>query len=109
MWRITLHEALAFTVGEVAAFTARAFRDENTSTIDACGVELHKLHILQRQPRTQHHGVAVASANVCRGTREVCAAVTACRQNGLCGAKLMDRPVLKRQGNDATAGPVLVH
>ena len=62
--RIALHEALALAIGEVGAFTARAFRDQHTGAIDAGGVELHELHVLQRQAGAQHHGVAVAGAGV---------------------------------------------
>ena len=62
--RIALHEALAAGVGEVAALAARAFRDQHAGAVDAGGVELHELHVLQRQAGAQHHGVAVARAGV---------------------------------------------
>ena len=62
--RVALHEALALAVGEITALAARAFGDQHAGAVDAGGVELHELHVLQRQPGAQHHGVAVAGAGV---------------------------------------------
>ena len=62
--RVALHEALAFGVDEIAAFAARAFGDQAAGAVDAGRMELHELHVLQRQAGAQHHGVAVAGAGV---------------------------------------------
>ena len=51
--RIALHEALAFGIGEEAAFAARAFGDQHAGAVDAGRVELHELHVLERQPGAQ--------------------------------------------------------
>ena len=106
---ITLHEALAFGIGEITAFAARAFGDEHARAIDAGRMELHELHILQRQAGAQHHRIAVTGAGVGRGAGEIGAAISAGRQNGLLGAEAMQRPVFHRDGDNATAGTFLVH
>ena len=46
--RITLHETLAFGVGEVPALTACAFGNQTAGSVNPSGVELNKFHILQR-------------------------------------------------------------
>src|SRR5690606_24104438 len=61
---VTLHEALAVGVGQVAAFAARALGDEHARAVNAGGVELHEFHVLQRQARADHHAAAVAGAGV---------------------------------------------
>ena len=48
--RIALHEPLALGVGQVAAFATRPLGDQAAGAVDAGGVELHELHVLQRQP-----------------------------------------------------------
>ncbi len=68
--RIALHEALAGGIGQIAAFAARAFGDEAARAIDAGRMELHELHVLQRQSRAQNHGVAVAGAGMRRGAEK---------------------------------------
>ena len=68
--RVALHEALAFGIGEVAALAARALGDQHAGAIDAGRVELHELHVLQRQAGAQHHGVAVAGAAYGRRVQE---------------------------------------
>jgi hypothetical protein len=72
-------------------------------------VELHELHVLQRQAGAQHHGVAVAGAGVRRRAGEVRASVAARRQDRFLGAETMDGAVVERQREDAAAGAVLVH
>src|SRR5277367_2991515 len=62
--RIFRHKPLALTVGEIATLAAGALRDQTAGAIDAGWVELNELHVLQRQPGTQYHGVAVAGARV---------------------------------------------
>ena len=62
--RIALHEPLAVRVGEIAAFAAHALGDQHARAVDAGRMELHELHVLQRQARAQHHRVAVAGAGM---------------------------------------------
>jgi len=72
-------------------------------------MELHELHVLQRQAGTQNHGVAVARAGVRRGAGEVGAAIAAGGEDGLVGAEPMECAVFKRHGDDAAAGAFRIH
>jgi hypothetical protein len=62
--RVALHEALAVGVGEIAALAAGALGDQAAGAVDPRRVELDELHVLERQARPQHHGVAVAGAGM---------------------------------------------
>ena len=106
--RIALHEALAVGVGDVAALAAHALGDQAARAVDAGGMELHELEVLQRQAGAQHHGAAVAGAGMGRGRGLVDAAVAAGRQHRLVGAEAMDRAVVEVPGHDAAAH-ALVH
>src|SRR5262245_45784638 len=75
--RVALHEAFAFRVGEVAAFTARALGYQDAGPVDSGRVELDELHVLQRKPRAQHHAIAVAGAGMRGGAGEVDTIVSA--------------------------------
>jgi hypothetical protein len=57
-------------------------------------MELHEFEVLEGQTGTRDHGVSVAGAGMCRGTREVRAAVTACGENGFVGAETVNCPIL---------------
>lgn len=46
---LPLHEALALAVPQNATLSARALCDEAPSSVDACGMELHKLQVLHKQ------------------------------------------------------------
>ena len=46
---LPLHEALALTVPQNATLSARPLCDEAPSSVDACGMELHKLQVLHKQ------------------------------------------------------------
>ena len=107
--RIALHEALAFRVGEIAALAARALGDQAAGAVDAGRVELHELHVLQRQAGAQHHGVAVARAGMGRGRREIGAPVAAGGQDRHVGAEAVDLARRHVEGDDAAAAAVLVH
>ena len=72
-------------------------------------MELHELHILQRQAGAQHHGVAVARAGVGRGAREVSPAIAARRQDRALRPETVDRAVFQAHGDNAAAGAVLIH
>ena len=107
--RIALHEALAFGVGQVAAFAARALGDQAAGGEDAGRMELHELHVLAGQAGAQHHAVAVAGAGMRRGAGQVGAAVAAGRQHHRLGAEAVDGAVLQVPGHDAAADAFLVH
>ena len=72
-------------------------------------MELHELHVLQRQAGAQHHAAAVAGADVRRGAGEVGAAVAAGRQDGLVGGEAVQGAVVHVQGDDAAAAALAVH
>ena len=62
--RPPLHEALPLRVAQDAALAAAALGDQAAGAIDAGGVELHKLEVLQGQSGARHHGVAVTLKGV---------------------------------------------
>ena len=70
-------------------------------------MELHELHVLQRQAGAQHHGIAVAGAGMRRGRGEIGAAVAAGRQNRLLGAEAVQRAIVEAERDDAAAGTFL--
>jgi len=104
-----LHEAVAVAVGEVAALAARALGDQAADAVDARRMELHELHVLQRQAGAQHHGVAVAGAGVGRGAGLVDAAAAAGGDHRGVGAEAVQGAVLHADRHQAAAGAVLVH
>src|SRR5208337_4550474 len=99
---VALHEALAGRIDEIAALAAGALGDQAARAVDAGRVELNELHVLQRQPRAQNHGVAVAGAGVGGGRREIGAAVAAGREDRRLGAEAVDRAVIHLEANDAS-------
>ncbi len=107
--RIFWHEALAFAVGQIAAFAAGAFGDQNADAVDAGGMELNEFHILQRQAGTQHHRAPVTGAGVRRGAGLIDAAAPAGRNDRHVGAEAMDRSVFKTPGEQTPADTVVVH
>ena len=66
-------------------------------------MELDELHVLERQPRAQHHRIAVASAGVGAGRGEIDFAVAAGRQHHRLRAEAVDRSVVEAQRNHAAA------
>ena len=107
--RIALHEALAFGIDEIAAFAARAFGDQAAGAVDAGRMELHELHVLQRQAGAQHHGVAVAGAGMRRGAGEIGAAIAAGREDRHLRAEAVDRAVVELERDHAAAAALVVH
>ena len=49
--RVRLHEALALAVDQVRALAAAALGQQDPGRVERRRVELHELHVLQRQPR----------------------------------------------------------
>ncbi len=106
---ITLHEPLALAVDEVAAFAARAFRDEAARAIDAGGVELHELHILQGNAGAHGHAATIAGAGVRRGGAEIGAAIAAGGHHRLLAVETVQRAVIQVPGEHAAALAVIGH
>ncbi len=107
--RVALHEAFALGVHKVSAFAAGAFGDQTAGAIDAGRMELHELHVLQRQAGAEHHGVAIASLGVGAGAGQISAAIPAGGQNGLLRTEPMDRAVIEIDRDDAAATAFVVH
>ncbi len=59
---ITLHEALTLPIRQITTLAARAFGNQTAGAVDTRRVELHELHVLQREPGAQRHGVTVSGA-----------------------------------------------
>ncbi len=72
-------------------------------------MKLHELHVLQRQPRAQHHGVAIAGAGVRRCTGKITAPVTAGGEDYLVRAETMQPACREINRDDAATGAVLHH
>ena len=107
--RVALHEALALGIDEIAALAARAFGDQAAGAVDAGRVELHELHVLQRQAGARDHAAAVAGAGMRRGGGEIGAAVAAGRQHHHLGREAVDGAVVEVPGDDAGAASVGLH
>ena len=101
--RVAFHEAFAARIGEVAALAARAFGDQAARAVDAGGMELHELHVLQRQTGAQHHAATVAGAGVRRRAGEPGAAVAAGREHRRLRAEAVQRAVGEVQRDHAAA------
>ncbi len=108
-WRIALHEALAFGIGEIAAFAARALGDEAARAVNAGRVELHELHVLQRQAGAQDHRIAVARAGMRGSGGEIGAAIAARRKDDERGAEAVNLAGRHVERDDAAAGAVFIH
>ena len=65
--RIAFHEPFTFRIGEKAALSPGAFGDQATGRVDAAGMKLRELHVLERQASAQGHRVAVTGAGVGSG------------------------------------------
>src|SRR6202007_1564680 len=87
---------------------ARALGDQATRAVNAGGMELDELHVLQCQPGAKHHGIAVASAGVGRGAREIRTAVPTRGEDHDMGAKAMQCAVFEVPRHDPAAGALLV-
>ena len=107
--RVTLHEALALGIDEIAAFAAGALGDEAARAIDAGRVELDEFHVLQRQAGAQHHAAAVAGAGMRRGAGSVGAAIAAGGEDRGLRAETMQRAVVELERDDAAADALVVH
>ena len=107
--RIALHEPFAFGIGQIPTLAARAFGNQTAGTVDAGGVELHELHVLQWQALTGDHAAAIAGASVCRGGREIGAAIATGCQHHRFGVEHMHGAVVQLPRDHALTDAVLRH
>ena len=106
---VTLHEALALGVGQIAAFAAHAFGNQAARAVDAGRMELSEFHVLQRQAGAQHHAVAVTGAGVGRGAGKIAAAIAAGGEHHLMGTEQMQAAVGQIPGQHAPAHALVIH
>ena len=62
--RVTLHEPLALGVAEDPAFASSGLGQQDADPVDAGGVELEELHVLEREAAPQHDRRAVPGQRV---------------------------------------------
>ena len=72
-------------------------------------MKLHEFHVLQGQPGTQRHRVAVTGAGMCRRTREEGTPVAAGRQQDLVRAESVQSSSGEIDRDDTAARAVLHH
>ena len=105
---ITLHEALAIFIEQIAAFTAATFGHQHPCPGDAGRVELPHLHVLHADPGAQRHADAVTCVDVGIGGGLVDTTGTAGGQHGGLGLEVDDFAALHIDGGTANDVTVLV-
>merc|ERR550517_1091132 len=105
---VPLHKPLALGVDKVATFASAALSHEAASAVDACGVELDKLHVLVGEAGPGNHGSAVTSASVGRCGGEVGLASSALCHHGVIGVEPVDGAILEAE-RDHTPALAILH
>src|SRR5690606_15908676 len=105
---VALHEALTIAVAQDAAFAAHALGDQAAGAVDAGRMELHELHVLQRQAGAGHQAAAVTGAGVGGGRAEIGAAIAAGGEHHAMGAEQVQRAFGHVQGEHAAADTLFV-
>ena len=100
--RVALHEALAVLVDQVAALAAAALGDEDPRRVHRRRVELHELHVLERQAGAKRHRHPVAGAGVGVRRRAVEAPRAAGREDR---RRAGHRPSRRRAGGPSRRRP----
>jgi hypothetical protein len=81
---VALHEPLALAVQDDPALAPDRLREQDAHLVDAGGVELEHLHVLEREPNAVAHGHAVPGQRVgVRGDLEHAPVPAGCEQDGL--------------------------
>ena len=104
---VALHEPLPFGVQQETALAADPLGNQHARAVDAGGVELHELHVLQGQSGPQDHGVAVAGADVRGCAGEVGASVTAGGEDDHAAVEPVQAALGQVDGHDAAADALL--
>ncbi len=107
--RITLHEPLAFGVGQIAAFAACALGDKASRAIYSSGMKLHKFHILKRQTGACHHPAAITGAGMRGSGAEVGPPVTARGKNNHFRIEQMHGAIIKLPAQDPLTDAIIGH
>ena len=98
---VALHEPLALGVGQVPALAAHPLGDQAAGAVDPGRVELDEFHVLQRQPRPEHHRVAVPGLGMRPGAGEIGPAVAAGGDYRHLRPEAVDRAVVQVPRHDA--------
>src|SRR5690606_37501198 len=106
--RVTLHEALAMLVDQVATFTTAAFGNQYTGTGNTGGVELPHFHVLHRNAGAQGHAHAVTGVDQGVGGGGIDASSTTGGQHGGLGADVDGLAGFQTDGDDTHDSTVLV-
>src|SRR5581483_7525143 len=106
--RVALHEALAVLVDEVRALAPAALREEDPGRVERRRVELHELHVLERQAEMERHRHPVAGAGVrVRRDAVLPAGAAGCQHDGL-AADGLQAAVEEVPADDALAAAVVL-
>ncbi len=105
---VALHEPLAVLVDEVATLAAAPLGDEDPGRVHRRRVELHELHVLQRQAGVERHRHPVARARVRVRRRAVEPPHAARRQDRRCSGDHLHAPVEEVPADDASAASVFL-
>ena len=100
--RITLHEALAVLVDQVATLAPATLGHQHTGTGNTGGVELPHFNVLNRQTRSQGHANAVAGVDQGIGGRSVDTAGTPGGKDGSLGLEEHGFAGFDVDGDDTT-------
>ena len=106
--RVVLQEALALGVEQVRAFAAAALRDQDAGRRERRRMELHHLHVLQRDPVAQRDRHAVPGTRVGVGRPRVEPPGPAGREDHRLGADRRQTAVEQVPGDHALAAAVVV-
>ncbi len=106
--RVTLHEALAMLVDQVATFTAATLGYQYTGTSDTGRVELPHLDVLHRHAGAQRHADTVTGVDQGIGGRCVDATSAASGEHGSLGADVDGFAGLDADGDDTNDCAILV-
>ena len=106
--RVALHEALAVLVDQVAALAPAALGDQDPRRVHRRRVELHELHVLQRQAGAERHRHPVAGTGVGVRRRAVEAAGAAGREDRRRPGHRLHAAVQQVPADDARAAAVLL-
>ena len=107
--RIALHEPLAVLVDQEAALAAAALRDQDPRREHRRRVELHELHVLERQPGAERHRHPVARAGVRVRRRPVEAPHAPRREDRRGSEHGLHAAVQEVPADDARAAAVVLH
>ena len=105
---VPLHEALALGVDQVRTLAAAALGDQDPGRVERRRVELHELHVLQRQAEPQRHRHPVAGAGVRVRRRAVEAAGAARGEDHRLPAEELQAAVQEVPADDALAAAVVL-